>query len=121
MKPVPSLCKVGNTLDIFVGKWKTIILLHLLIGGTKRFSELKSLIPEITQKVLTAQLRELEEQDIVERHIYPEVPPRVEYSITEYGKTLQPILNMMHEWGESHKQHMNEKHKRQDDAMANES
>lgn len=106
MKPTPSLCEVGNTLDIFVGKWKWIILLHLIIGGTKRFSELRRLVPDITQKVLTTQLRELEENDIIHRHIYPEVPPRVEYTITDYGRTLQPILEMMHVWGKDHSQHM---------------
>lgn len=93
-------------MDIVVGKWKWIVLLHLVHGGTKRFSELKNLIPEITQKVLTAQLRELEEHDIIHRHVYPEVPPRVEYSMTDHGMTLKPILEMMHEWGATHSEHM---------------
>lgn len=102
MKVQPTLCKVEETLDIIVGKWKAMILLHLIYGGTKRFSELKRLLPTISQKMLTKQLRELEEQEIIKRVVYPQVPPKVEYSITEYGKTLQPILFMMHEWGAAH-------------------
>lgn len=74
-----------------------------------RFSELKRSIPNITQKMLTKQLRELESQDILTRTIYPEVPPRVEYAITDYGKTLHPILDAMHKWGLKHKKRA-EKH-----------
>ena len=98
----PDLCKVENALEIIVGKWKPVILLHLLKNGTMRFSELKRSIPGITQKMLTKNLRELESEDIVERLVYPQVPPKVEYSITEYGKELEPILNAMHEWGTRH-------------------
>lgn len=99
-------CQVITALDIIVGKWKPVILLHLMEGGTKRFSELKRLIPDITQKMLTKQLRELEEQDIIQRVIYPQVPPKVEYSLTEHGKSLVPILEQMHIWGEAHLKHM---------------
>lgn len=95
-------CKVEEALGILVGKWKPIILLNLFNEGTLRFSELKRLMPGITQKMLTKQLRELEEEDIVERIVYPEVPPRVEYSISEYGRSLQTVLNTMHEWGTAH-------------------
>lgn len=102
VQPQPTLCKVEETLEVIVGKWKAMILLHLLYGGTKRFSELKKLLPTITQKMLTQQLRELEEQGIIQRVVYPEVPPKVEYSITEYGMTLKPVLFMMHEWGSAH-------------------
>lgn len=102
----PTLCKVEQTLDIVVGKWKPIILLHLLYGGTKRFSELRTLIPSITQKMLTNQLRELEEQDIVRRVVYPQVPPKVEYSITEYGQSLKPVLLTLHQWGAGHLERM---------------
>jgi DNA-binding HxlR family transcriptional regulator len=98
----PELCRVDDALDIIVGKWKPIILLHLLKNGTMRFSELKRSIPEITQKMLTKHLRELEEEEIVNRVVYPQVPPKVEYSITEYGKELEPILVSMHEWGTKH-------------------
>lgn len=98
----PELCRVEDALGILVGKWKPIILLTLLQGGTLRFSELKRRVPGITQKMLTNQLRELEEEDIIARKVYPQVPPKVEYSITEYGKSLEPILMAMHEWGAAH-------------------
>ncbi|RCW48070.1 winged helix-turn-helix transcriptional regulator [Paenibacillus prosopidis] len=103
---------VEASLEIIVGKWKPIILLHLLHGGTQRFGEMKRLLPNITQKMLTAQLRELEEQDIIERKVYAEVPPKVEYSITEYGRSLYGILQQMHEWGVSHMEHMAKKNSR---------
>ncbi|MEW9701135.1 winged helix-turn-helix transcriptional regulator [Paenibacillus sp. SI8] len=114
MEVQPTLCNVEETLDIVVGKWKAIILLHLLYSGTKRFSELKTLIPNITQKMLTHQLRELEDQDIIKRVVYPEVPPKVEYSVTAYGESLKPVLLMMHQWGTSHLEHMVHKHSAQD-------
>lgn len=104
-----ELCKVDEALSILVGKWKPIILLHLLNEGTLRFSELKRLMPDITQKMLTKQLRELEEEDIIDRVVYPQVPPKVEYSISDYGKSLQPVLNVMHEWGSAHTKHMQAK------------
>ncbi|EZH65719.1 winged helix-turn-helix transcriptional regulator [Geomicrobium sediminis] len=105
MKYEPDFCKIDDALTIIVGKWKPIILLHLLNHGTQRFSELRSQMPGITQKMLTKQLRELEEEDIVSRKVYPQVPPKVEYSITDYGRTLQPILEAMHEWGTKHHAH----------------
>jgi DNA-binding HxlR family transcriptional regulator len=107
----PEVCKRGveAALDIIVGKWKPVILIHLLNGGTMRFGELKKRLPDITQKMLTAQLRELEEQDIVMRTVYPVVPPKVEYSITEYGKSLHAILQEMHNWGVRHLEHMAKK------------
>ncbi|GAA0462338.1 helix-turn-helix domain-containing protein [Alkalibacillus silvisoli] len=97
-----ELCRVEDALSILVGKWKPIILLHLLHEGTHRFNELKRKLPGITQKMLTKQLRELEAEDIVERTVFPQVPPKVEYSISEYGQTLEPILEAMHEWGTNH-------------------
>lgn len=105
MKIEPELCQVDDALDIIVGKWKPVILLNLLKNGTMRFSELKRSIPNITQKMLTKHLRELESEDIVERKVYPQVPPKVEYSITEYGKSLEKILVEMHEWGAQHRNH----------------
>ena len=105
----PELCQVDDALVIIVGKWKPIILLHLLKTGTMRFSDLKRSIPEITQKMLTKHLRELEEEDIIDRVIYPQVPPKVEYSITTYGRSLEPILVSMHEWGLNHKKHKMQK------------
>lgn len=105
----PKLCRVEDALGILVGKWKPIILLHLLKEGTQRFNELKRSMPGITQKMLTKQLRELESEDIVKRVVYPQVPPKVEYSITEYGRSLEPILEAMHEWGTQHTIHKAEK------------
>ncbi|MBB6452524.1 DNA-binding HxlR family transcriptional regulator [Salirhabdus euzebyi] len=111
MGKTPEHCRVEDALSILVGKWKPIILLHLLQEGTKRFSELKRSLPGITQKMLTKQLRELEDEDIVERVVYPQVPPKVEYSITEYGRSLEPILEAMHEWGMKHTLHKQQKQK----------
>ncbi len=105
MEMQPELCRVEDALSILVGKWKPIILLILLQEGTLRFSELKRRVPGITQKMLTNQLRELEAEDIISRKVYPQVPPKVEYSITEYGKSLEPILVAMHEWGTAHTLH----------------
>ena len=111
MKIEPELCKVDEALGILVGKWKPVILLHLFTEGTLRFSELKRLMPGITQKMLTKQLRELEDEDIINRVIYPQVPPKVEYSISEYGKSLQPVLDKMNEWGTAHGIHIEKKRK----------
>jgi DNA-binding HxlR family transcriptional regulator len=105
----PELCRVDDALEIIVGKWKPLILLHLLKEGTQRFSELKRSLPEITQRILTKTLRELEEEDIIVRKVYPEVPPKVEYSMTEYGRSLEPILVAMHEWGLNHQKHKMQK------------
>lgn len=109
----PELCKVDDALGILVGKWKPMILLILLQEGTKRFSDLKRSVPGITQKMLTKQLRELEEEDIITRNVYAQVPPKVEYSISEYGKSLEPILVAMHEWGAAHTLHKIKKAKQQ--------
>lgn len=91
-------CQVEACLDVIGGKWKAVILFHLL-GGKKRFNELRRLLPNITQRMLTRQLRELEDDKLVERTVYPEVPPKVEYSLSEFGKTTEPILRMLHKWG----------------------
>ncbi|ANE46239.1 HxlR family transcriptional regulator [Paenibacillus swuensis] len=95
-------CEKELTLAVIGGKWKLIILWHLGLEGTKRFSELKRLIPSITQKMLTNQLRELEEDRLVERKVYAEVPPRVEYTLTPHGESLMPILRMMYDWGQDY-------------------
>jgi len=99
-------CKVETALDILVGKWKPVILYHILSSGVLRFSELQRLIPEITKKMLTTQLRELEYHNIINRNVYPQIPPKVEYSITEYGKGLVPLLDAMHHWGKAHIEHL---------------
>ena len=83
------------------GKWKPLIL-YYLSGGTKRFGELRKLLPDITQRMLTLQLRELEQDQIVQRQVYAEVPPKVEYSLTEFGKSLDPLMLRMLAWGEKY-------------------
>lgn len=97
-----SPCPVGTTLSVIGGKWKPVIL-YCLRGKILRFGELMRMIPGITQKMLTQQLRELESDGIVYREVYAEVPPRVEYSITDYGSSLFPILDAMEAWGNSHR------------------
>ena len=91
-------CPVELTLDVIDGKWKVLILWHLRKKG-KRYSTLKNAITGINQKMLTQQLRELEADGIIERMVYAEVPPKVEYSLTEFGNSLMPVLNSMFEWG----------------------
>lgn len=95
-------CEKELTLTIIGGKWKMLIMWHLGKEGTKRFGELKSMMPGITQRMLVSQLRELEEDQIVHRKVYPVVPPKVEYSLTEHGRSLMPILKSMDEWGKNY-------------------
>ncbi|GKS14921.1 MarR family transcriptional regulator [Paenibacillus chitinolyticus] len=103
-----TFCKFETALEILVGKWKPVILLRLFSNGTMRFSELQKAIPDITKKMLTQQLRELEYHDIVHREIYRQIPPKVEYSITEYGKGMATILQALNDWGVAHVEHLNE-------------
>ena len=98
MQGTNPFCPVEKTLSVIGGKWKTLIVWSLY-GSTKRFGELKKGLPLITQKMLTQQLRELEKDGVVHRKIYPEVPPKVEYSLTELGVSLKPVLESMCEWG----------------------
>lgn len=100
-KELPA-CPVETTLMLIGDKWKVLILRDLL-PGTKRFGELKKFIGTVSQKVLTAQLRDMERNGLVTRKVYPEVPPRVEYSLTELGRSLKPILDAMWDWGEEFK------------------
>ncbi len=95
-------CPVETSIDVLAGKWKILILWYLK-SEEKRFSELQRLLPRATQKMLIQKLRELEEDGIVRREVYPVVPPKVEYSLTEYGKTLIPILKQLYLWGDTHK------------------
>lgn len=95
-------CTFEITIDLIGGKWKPIIIWHLGTKGTHRFNELKRLMPSITQKMLTQQLRELESDNLVTRKVYAQVPPKVEYSLTDLGKTLMPILSMMCKWGDKY-------------------
>lgn len=100
-KELPA-CPVETTLTLISNKWKVLILRDLL-PGTKRFGELKKSIGEVSQKVLTAQLREMEAGGLLTRTVYPEVPPRVEYTLTQLGYSLKPILDAMSSWGEEYK------------------
>ena len=94
-------CSIDVTLAVIGGKWKTSILWHLS-AQTMRFSELQRQFSETTRKMLTQQLRELEQDGLVQRVVYPQVPPKVEYSLTEKGKSVMPILNRMCEWGKNY-------------------
>ena len=94
-------CPVEATLDVIGGKWKAVILFWLR-DDVCRFGELRRKIPDISERMLTQQLRELEDHGIVRRKVYPVVPPKVEYSLTAYGRTLRPITDLMCEWGKTH-------------------
>lgn len=96
-----SSCAILNTLQLIGNKWVILIIFHLF-DGTKRFGELSRAIPEISSKMLTQQLRKMEKDGMVRRKIYAEVPPRVEYSLTEKGKSLKPILQSVIKWGEKY-------------------
>ena len=100
-KELPA-CPVGTTLTLIGDKWKVLILRDLIPGG-KRYGELKRTIGSVSQKVLTAQLRDMEKNGLVNRKVFPEVPPHVEYSLTELGQSLKPILDAMQSWGEEYK------------------
>ena len=92
-------CPVAATVDVIAGKWKLLIVFYLL-ERTRRFGELRRLMPEVTQQMLTLQLRELERDGVVHREVYRQVPPKVEYSLTPLGRSLAPIIALMTEWGE---------------------
>lgn len=94
-------CAVEVTIEIAGGKWKPLII-HYLLSGTKRFGELKRLIGGVTQRSLTLQLRELETNGIINRTVFDEMPPKVEYNLTEKGKSLSPLLIAMKMWGEEY-------------------
>lgn len=101
-------CEKELTLSVIGGKWKMLILWNLGREGTKRFNELKRLIPGITQRMLITQLRELESDFLVHREVYPVVPPKVEYSLTSQGESLRPVLEQMTKWGISYKNFLDE-------------
>jgi DNA-binding HxlR family transcriptional regulator len=96
-------CAVETTLDLIDGKWKGVILYHLQ-GGTQRFGELRKRMPGITQRMLTKQLRALEEDNLVVRKVYAEVPPRVEYRLSDVGESLRPVIDILKAWGETHQE-----------------
>jgi DNA-binding HxlR family transcriptional regulator len=100
----PFGCSVEAALSVIGGRWKAVILFKLLESDVLRFGELQRAIPEVRQKMLTNQLRELENDGIINRKVYPVVPPKVEYSLTEYGKSLKKILMAMKDWGALHQE-----------------
>ena len=104
-KELPA-CPVETTLSLIGNKWKDLILRDLM-EGTMRFGQVKKSVGDISQKVLTAQLRDMEESGLVDRKVYAEVPPRVEYSLTELGLSLKPVLDAMVEWGMDYKSSLN--------------
>ena len=106
-KALPA-CPVETTLSLIGDKWKVLILRDLM-SGTKRFGELKKSLGSVSQKVLTAQLRDMEDDGLVSRTVYAEVPPRVEYALTETGNSLKPIIDAMMSWGTDYKAKWSEK------------
>ena len=96
-------CAVETTLDLIDGKWKGVILFHLQ-NGTQRFGELRRRMPGITQRMLTKQLRALEDDGLIIRKVYAEVPPRVEYRLSEVGESLRPVIDILKRWGETHQE-----------------
>ena len=97
-------CTFELALQVIGGKWKPLILYHLGQDGTQRFSDLKRTLPAITQKMLTQQLRELEADGLVHRKVYAQVPPKVEYSLSEFGKSIMPIMESLCQWGQSYEE-----------------
>ena len=106
-KALPA-CPVETTLTLISDKWKVLILRDLM-PGTKRFGELKKSIGTVSQKVLTAQLREMEQSGLLTRTVYPEVPPRVEYALSDLGESMRPIIDVMQRWGLEYQARMRQK------------
>jgi DNA-binding HxlR family transcriptional regulator len=96
-------CAVEAALSFIDGKWKGVALYHLLLQDTLRFNEIRRRIPNVTQRMLTKQLRELETDGLILRKVFPEVPPRVEYSLSARGKSLEPVIMALKEWGEANR------------------
>lgn len=100
-------CPVETTLSLIGSKWQVLIIRDLVANGTMRFKELQRSIGKISQKVLTSNLRTMEAQGLVHREVFAEVPPRVEYSLTELGQSLKPVLDALQAWGEEYKKSLN--------------
>ncbi len=98
------VCPIEYTIGVIGGKWKLLILYHLMTGKTRRYGELKRTIRGITHKMLSMQLKDLENEGIIERKEYPQIPPKVEYSLTERGLTLLPVLGTLYDWGKENYQ-----------------
>jgi len=96
-----TMCSVSMAIDVIGGKWKSVALFHLL-DGALRFNQLRRLMPDVTQRMLTLQLRELERDGLITRTVYPVVPPHVEYQLTSTGETLEPLLVMLCDWGKQY-------------------
>lgn len=94
-------CPIARAVSVLDGKW-TLLILRDLFAGTKRFGELRAGLPGVSPKTLAERLRQMESQGIVHREVYPEVPPRVEYSLTAFGRTLEPVIDALRAWGEEH-------------------
>jgi len=109
LKDKEYMCPVEVSMDLIAGKWKLLIMWHLR-KKTRRFGELQRKIPNVTQKMLTQQLRELERDNLIHREVYPVVPPKVEYSLTPFGRSFRPILNMMLVWGHEYAKAYGEAH-----------
>lgn len=99
-------CPVATTVQLIGNKWKLLILRNMIYNGTQRFSDFVKKVPGISKKVLTDNLRALEDDGIIEREVFAEVPPRVEYNLSEVGKTLKPILDAMYDWGTDYKERL---------------
>jgi len=97
-------CAVEACLEVIGGKWKGVILYHLMDTGVLRFNEIQRLAPALSPRILTAQLRELEDDGVIRRKVYPVVPPKVEYSLSPTGESLRPLIRAMNDWGNVHLQ-----------------
>jgi DNA-binding HxlR family transcriptional regulator len=95
-------CAVEACLEVIGGKWKGVILHHLMTHGVLRFNQIQRLKPELSPRILTAQLRELEDDGVIVRKVYPVVPPKVEYSLSKVGESLKPLIQAMQDWGDQH-------------------
>jgi DNA-binding HxlR family transcriptional regulator len=99
-----SACPLTTALQVLGGRW-SLIVLYWLADGARRFSDLQRLMPAVTHKMLTSTLRQLESAGLVDRHVYPEIPPRVEYSLNDHGRSAQPVVEAVRIWGHRHLQH----------------
>lgn len=100
---INASCGMAYTLSVIGGRWKPAILWQLLLNGRIRYSQLKKLLPDISERILVANLRDLEQEFIIKRIVHAEVPPKVEYELTQLGRSMKPMLEMLSSWGEKHR------------------